>query len=329
MIQGILNRCFKKDKLDVLECCIHERYQSNLSRVGHNFWCWRGPQVKDWNRDFAPIPPNYSLLNPKLGENQIPPHLELDCAISGNKAGAFQILIQYAKKYGIPLISIEHTAPYPQWPKEQLRAIKELRGDFNVFISEWSRRAWGWDDDEAEVIHHGIDTELFKPMPEIERKPYILTTVNEFSTPQRAWCCGYPLYKEVTQGLAAMNVGNDPPHSKPAASVQELAKFHNESYVFLNTAEHSPFPMSLFESMSCGSIVVSTPSCMIPEVIQHGYNGLLTNNPKEMRFYLEDILKNRSAYEQIGWNARKTILEKFSLDKFVEKWDNLLRRATS
>lgn len=326
-MRGILNRGFDKNRLDVLECCIHERYQTNLSKTGHNFWCWRGPQVKDWNRDFATIPHNYSLLNSSLGEHQIPPHLDLDCVISGNKAGAFQILSQYAKKYSVPLISVEHTAPHPQWPKEQLRAIKELRGDYNIFISEWSRQAWGWNEDEAEVIHHGIETDLFKPIPEIEKKPYILTTVNEFS--KRDWCVGYNLCRQVTEGLPYLNVGNDPPHSKPASSVQELAKFHNECFVFLNTAEYSPFPMSLFEAMSCGSIVVSTASCMIPEVIQHGHNGILTNNPKEMRFYLEDILKNRQNYETLGWNARQTILEKFSLDKFVQKWDNLLRKATA
>lgn len=245
-----MNRGFLKEKLDILCVPIHERYESNLSKTGHNFWAWRGKQVKDWNSDFAPIPPNYFLLNPERGEKQIPPHVDIDLVISGNKFGCFQIMGHYANKLDVPLISVEHTAPHPNWPKHQLDALKSMRGDINIFISEWSRRQWGWNEDEAIVIYHGIDTNTFRLL-NLDRKPYILTTVNEYSNPQRHWCCGWPLYKEVTNGLEALNVGNDPPFSKPAKSVEDLVKYHNESSVFLNTSSYSPIPMSVLEAMSC------------------------------------------------------------------------------
>ncbi len=324
IVRSILNRSFKKEKLDILCVPIHERYESNLCRTGHNFWAWRGPQVKDWNTSFAPIPKNYNLLNPDLKEHQIPLHVDLDLIISGNKFGAFQILSQYAKVYNIPIISVEHTAPHPDWPKGQIDYLKSMKGDVNIFISEWSRKKWGWNDKEAKVIHHGIDVEMFRPISSINKKQFILTTVNEYSKPVRHWCCGWPLYEEVTKDLPRLNVGNDAPLSLPAKSTQELVKYHNECSVFLNTASFSPFPMSLFEAMACGSICVSLPSCMVPEVIEHGYNGLLVEKPNEMRSLLMDILENRQKYEHLGVNARKTIVERFHINKFIENWNKVL-----
>lgn len=326
---GILNKCFKKEKLNIVTTPTHEHFEVSLCKGGHDFWAYRSPQVKDWNIQFAPIPHNYHLLNPNLGENQLPGHIDIDVVLAQNKFGSYQILAPIAHKLGVPLIVWEHTQVHPQWPVQHIQQLKQMRGDFNVFISDYSRRAWGWEENEAIVVEHGINTEVYKPNPKIEKKNYILTTVNQYSRDVRRWCIGWDIYLEATNNLPRLNLGDDHPHSKPAESIEDLVKHHNECGVFLNTSTHSPFPLSLFEAMSCGDIIVSTATCQIPEVIQHGHNGILTNNPKEMRFYLEDILKNRQNYEALGWNARQTILEKFSLDKFVQKWDNLLRRATA
>jgi glycosyltransferase involved in cell wall biosynthesis len=66
---------------------------------------------------------------------------------------------------------------------------------------------------------------------------------------------------------------------------------------------------------------------MIPEIIEHNYNGLLSNDPKELRTYLEELLANPEKARELGDNARKTIVEKFNLDRFVKTWNNVLFTA--
>ena len=76
--------------------------------------------------------------------------------------------------------------------------------------------------------------------------------------------------------------------------------------------------------MSCGCAVVSTNNCMIPDIIQNGKNGLVSNDPQELRGFLELLLKDQDLAQELGDNARKTITEKYSLERFVNSWNTLL-----
>jgi glycosyltransferase involved in cell wall biosynthesis len=78
------------------------------------------------------------------------------------------------------------------------------------------------------------------------------------------------------------------------------------------------------EAMACGCAIVSTDNCMIPEIIKHGHNGLLSNDPKELRTYLEELLQNPDRARELGENARNTIVENFNLSRFVENWNNIM-----
>jgi|TARA_Y100000401_G_C8320969_1_gene225215 glycosyltransferase involved in cell wall biosynthesis len=63
---------------------------------------------------------------------------------------------------------------------------------------------------------------------------------------------------------------------------------------------------------------------MIPEIIDHGKNGLISNDANDLRAMLESLLKNPDMARELGKNAQKTIREKYNLTQFVENWNNLL-----
>ena len=75
--------------------------------------------------------------------------------------------------------------------------------------------------------------------------------------------------------------------------------------------------------MSCGCAIVTTETCMIPEIIENGKNGYMSNDPAKLRGFIEKLLKDDDLAKEIGYNARKTILENFALDKFISKWNQL------
>ena len=118
--------------------------------------------------------------------------------------------------------------------------------------------------------------------------------------------------------------GNSPGFSEAAKDINHLKQIYQSSRIFYNTSLHSPVPTVLMEAMACGCAIVSTNTCMIPEIIEHGKNGLLSNDPNELRQFLQMLMSNEDLAKQLGEEARKTVVEKFGLKRFIESWNNLL-----
>jgi len=268
--KSVIRRALRKENstLNVLTAPTHEAYQSNFSSMPHTFYMWQSKGIKDWKTTYRPLPKNHVLLNPALGESQIPNHLSFDLVLSQNKFGQFQILSQFARKYHLPLISLEHTLPMSQWSSEDLKRLKNMSGNVNVFISEDSRRRWGWGDREALVVRHGLDTNFWCSVDENQnRKPVLLSVCNDWIN--RNEPCGFQWWQRATHDLPRKPVGDTPGLSQPAKSVLELRELYRQHAIFVNTSQVSPIPMSLLEAAACGCALVSTNNCMIPEIFTH------------------------------------------------------------
>lgn len=312
------------EPLNILTFPTHERYESGLALTGHNFFAVRGPGIKDWNATYAPVPKNYRLLDPALGQRQVPAELDFDLVLSQNKFGQYAVALQLSRQLLLPLVSLEHTLPAPSWGEGRKASLRGMRGHIDVFISEYSRREWGFADGEAVVIHHGVDTETFKPDGRT-RDHVLLSVVNDWQN--RDWCCGFELWKEATAGLPVRVLGDTPGLSRPARNVKELADAYRASAVFVNTSLVSPVPSALLEAMASGCAVVSTPTCMIPEIVTHGENGLLAADAAGIRSHAERLLADPDLAGRLGAAARETVLAKFSMGNFVRNWDAVLRTA--
>ena len=324
-VSSITRQATHKGPLNILCGDTHERYQVVLAKTGHNFYSYGHKSFKTWNTTYAPIPENYVLLDSRLESRQIPLHLDFDLILSQNKFGQFQIFQQIAQKLHIPLVSLEHTLPIPQWSPARFKQLGQMKGDINVFISDFSVGAWLWQDD-ATVIHHGVDTELFNNTNS-ERTNHIISVVNDWRN--RDHCCNFSGWKRITQGLPVRVWGDTPGLSIPTNSPEHLAREYNSSRIFLNTSTVSPVPTSLLEAMSCGCACVSTATCMIPSIIKHGVNGFISNTELELRDYTEALLKDEDLARRLGEEARKTVKEMFSVDSFVSKWNNVFEEASN
>ena len=115
--------------------------------------------------------------------------------------------------------------------------------------------------------------------------------------------------------------------SKAAGSVDELVKNYQESLVYINPSTLSPVPTSMLEAMSCGCAVVSTATCEIPNIIEHGVNGFMSNDESELRGYIDQLLADPELAREMGRSARKTIEEKFSEDRFINEWNSIFDKT--
>lgn len=328
-ISTLLHRATRGNRpYNILTSCTHESYEANLCKTGHNFYAWRQKGIKDWRTDYRPLPDNYVLLDGSNPHRQIPLDLKFDFVLSQNKFGQFQILSKLADVLHLPLVSLEHTLPQPDWSENTLNAIKNANGNINIFISEYSRKQWGWADNEAEAVHHGIDTDIFAPN-QLERKNHVLCVVNDWIN--RDGPCNFQTFQRVVleTKLPYKVLGDTPGFSKPAKDTQELINAYQTSRIFLNTSLVSPIPTALLEAMACGCAVVTTATCMIPEIVQDGENGFISNSETTIYNRIKELMENPELAAQLGQKARETIINKFGLETFVSNWNKVFDRAAN
>lgn len=320
-VQNIINKTnnLNKKTYNILTFNTHERYQSQLAKTGHNFYAFMHEGAKEWFTGHGDRPENYYIL-PK---NTVP-SIDFDMILSQSKFGQYQIVSQINNILRLPIISLEHTLPIPGWPTAQLDAMRNMVGDINVFISEYSAKQWNLKAPYV-VIKHSIDTEKYKPDNQTFRLPHILSVVHDFIN--RDYCCNYSGWKRITDGLQTRVIGDTPGLSKQSSSELALIKEYQSSQIFLNTSTISPIPTALLEAMSCGCAVVTTATCMIPEIIENGVNGFLSNDEEELRNYIKMLLINNDLREELGYNARQTVIEKFSESAFINNWNQVFEHA--
>lgn len=306
-----------RDNVNVLTCPTHEAYETGLSKTGYNFYGALHPQVKNWNASYRPLPKNYYLVN------FIPPIQDFDIVLSQNKFGQYQILAPLAQQFQLPMISLEHTLPPSDWGDSIMNQVKNMRGNLNVFISEYSVEKWGFsfNDNSVRVIKHGIDTDIFKPSDTV-RQNKILTVANDFIN--RDWCLNYTQFCEVTKGKNPTVIGHTPGLSEAAKSLDDLVNAYQSHRIYLNTAHVSPIPTSLLEAMACGCAVVSCNTAAIPDYVEHGVNGFLAKNTEEMNSYINELSNDEALANELGKNAALTIKEKFNLTQFCENWKKVI-----
>ncbi len=311
----------KREKYNILTFPTHERYESQLCKTGHNFYSFSIDGNKEWNKKQTKPPENYYIL-PK---NQLPPFIDIDFILVQSKFWQYQMCQRILQQIPVPVIVLEHTLPTPQTIDEQhIEQMRSMIGNVNIFISEFSANAWHINGD-SHVLYHGVDCETFKPTS-VEKQDHILTVANDFK--KRDFCLNYSGWERITQGMKTKLIGEENgPNSIVCDNVDDLTREYNSCQIYLNTTTLSPIPMSLLEAMACGCAVVSTATCMIPEVIQNGINGYISNDEEELKSFIKNLQESEELRKKIGENARTTIQNMFSEEDFIHNWNSVFDKV--
>jgi glycosyltransferase involved in cell wall biosynthesis len=311
------------DPLNIITFCTHERYEQNLSKTGNNFYSLK--HGKTWNSEYGVQPENYHQVS-KLYE-----HIDYDLVLCQD-LNRYPVAREIADKYNLPLVILTHVLPDIRYDVDRQREqLNSLEADSFVFISGYNLEQWAKND--GWVIHHGLDLDFWDDC-DAKKESKVLSVANLF--PERDWCLGWDLWcdtvgfnRETGEAEIPLElVGNNTPYSKAASSIQALRKKYHEASIYFNSSIHSPVPMSLMEAMACGCAIVSTETCMIPELIEDGVNGYLSNDPETLRFRLDELIKNPDKAKEMGEAARKTI-EGFSLERFTKDWNQHFYKVVS
>lgn len=108
---------------------------------------------------------------------------------------------------------------------------------------------------------------------------------------------------------------------------QDLPGEINKSKLFILPSLYEGCPKVLLEAMACGLPVIGTRVDGIKEIIRDNENGYLVETSADsIRKAIKEVLDNQNLQEKISQNARKTILDNFSLEKILEKEMSLYKK---
>lgn len=184
------------------------------------------------------------------------------------------------------------------------------------------------------LIPNYIETDVFKPMNTAKKKgsicfigkltkqknlfallealkdsPYTLSIIGSGEQEER-------LKKFADENKVNVDfLGNVPNH--------ELPKILNQHELFILPSLYEGMPKTLLEAMACGLPTIGANAEGINEVIEHNKNGVLCNtDSNSIREAIKTLIEKKELKQKLGENARKTILENYSLDKLVKKeWE--------
>tara|TARA_B100001094_G_scaffold327545_1_gene386002 strand:- start:725 stop:1711 length:987 start_codon:yes stop_codon:yes gene_type:complete len=319
-VRKIIHQCNDELKpLNILTFPTHERYETQLCKTGHNFYSLEVSGGKTWNSEQTVVPENYNIVN----SNNFPSYIDFDLMLVHSKISQYSMALKINDRLGLPIVVADHIMPTSNFNKQHIQQINNMVGNINVYISEKSKKAWN-SPHPSIVINHGIDSTTFCNRKE-KRVNNLLTIANDFIN--RDYCLNFTLWKEVTKEFETTLRGDTQGLSTAAKSTEELVDEYNKHSVYLNTTNDSPIPMSLLEAMSCGCAVVSSATCMIPEVIKNGINGFISNDAEELKGYIQTLLDNPDQARKLGEEARKTIINMFSENLFIDRWNQVFQDA--
>lgn len=95
----------------------------------------------------------------------------------------------------------------------------------------------------------------------------------------------------------------------------ELPKYFQNADLFLLPSDKETFGMVMIESMSCGTPVaaINCPGGPL-DVISNNYDGILST-PENYAQTILALFKNQSLLKEMKLNARKTVIEKYSIEE--------------
>jgi N-acetyl-alpha-D-glucosaminyl L-malate synthase BshA len=196
------------------------------------------------------------------------------------------------------------------------------------------------------VIPNFVDTQLFRPMPELDdaARPPVAVHVSNFRPVKRVpWLLrAFELATRDTNAILRL-VGDGPDQAECRRVARELG-IHERVFflgerdalpellapadVFVLSSSDESFGLSALEAMSCGTPVVATDVGGVSEVIRDRVTGLLSeaNDLEGLAAHIRELLTDRPRARALGRAARADALERFDRHTVVARYEVLYRR---
>jgi SAM-dependent methyltransferase len=306
----------------------HESYLHLLSKTGYDFDVVEKKKagIYGWIKALRPVPTNCRLISEAVAKE-------------GLQAGTYDRIIAHnledlvlVRAWAVPKVMVFHNKLSTEIAlsgrainkKDYLNRVAQLFTESNdlrvIFISRAKQLDWGLD---GEIILPGIDPEDFNGYE--GEVAAVLRVGNGLK--ERDLMLGYSLQERVVGELPSTILGLNAhiPEARVPRNWDEYRGFLRSHRVFFNTTlepYEDGYNLAMLEAMATGMPIVSTANGSSP--IEDGMNGFVSEDESELRERLEALLKHRSLGISIGRRARQTVLDRFPVQVFIDRWAAVL-----
>lgn len=307
------------DKLTILMTSTHPMTDVNICYTEHEFYNLDIQQFPiKWPSNVM-VPSNMHIIK---DINELP--YRPDVIISQNIVDQYGIFKQLSYMLDVPLIEFEHTMPTMEWVKSgTVEAVKQQTdADAYVYITDYSRRAWGRDSSNGKIIYHMVEQDFYNGWIGGNGRAMIL--VNQFKG--REWAVGNPVELMLKSDLIDLYGHNIGYQSESLSKLQVVDRLRNYD-VFINTSIQSPLPASLLEAASVGTPILSRKTCAIPDFFVDNDSIMFYETIEEAIEKMNMILNSKELQKRLSIGAQQVIQTKFSKDRYIADWNQILNEV--
>lgn len=183
------------------------------------------------------------------------------------------------------------------------------------------------------VVPNYVETELFRPMPELRREPGRVLFIGRLDEQKNVAALieavgGLPHVTLTIVGDGLLRASLEAAARHLGARVTflgtrphgELPVLLNQASVFVLPSHYEGNPKALVEAMSCGLPVVGADAPGIREIVVHGQTGVLCGTSAgEIRAALGDLLADAALREHVGAGAAAYVRSHCSVESAVAR----------
>lgn len=231
----------------------------------------------------------------------------------------------------------------------QKRVVKQLH--HVVTVSDCSRqdiaRDFGLQPAGIDLVHNGIDTDVFRPLDDVQRQPRRLMATASADAPLkglRYLLLAFSTLRKTYPDLQLLLVSKPQPGGKTEQliarldlaehiqfvsniSTDEMVRYYAEATVAVVPSIYEGFGLPAGEAMACGVPVVSTDGGALPEVVGDAGVIVPTKDADALAVAITSLLEDPQRRVSLGARGRRRILDKFSWDVCARDMTAYYRRV--
>jgi glycosyltransferase involved in cell wall biosynthesis len=220
-----------------------------------------------------------------------------------------------------------------------------------VTVSDCSRqdiaRDFGLQPAGIGLVHNGIDTEMFCPLPDIERRPLRLMATCSADAPLKGLRYLLRAYAQLLDKypeLELLVVSKPKPGGKTEKllrylgvtdrvkfvnniSTEQMVRYYAEATVAVVPSVYEGFGLPAGEAMACGVPVISTDGGALPEVVGDAGVIVPAKSIEGLARAINELLQNPARRDELGEAGKRRIDDTFCWDVCAREMTDYYRQV--